>query len=156
MVLQEATITKRAIDTLFVTSTALLILVGALITFDIMLSNLNIYLQGVNEIGPIIAIWITFLALPSITIEGQHVRIDFFYKRFPDRLQYLLKIFIYSIYLISLVIIFISALETAVIYGVNKTPNLSLPVYIIYIPLMVGTGVTLIYYAEQGIRWIWT
>jgi TRAP-type C4-dicarboxylate transport system permease small subunit len=117
-------------------ATALMLLIVALISFQILVRGLplNMETAWVAEVSRYMNVWIVFLLIARSSMEDKHIAVSYFFARGPQH-------FIYLVYLINLfvgVMIFIASINAMTAFSTMRTPAVGIPVAVLYIAGFIG------------------
>ncbi len=107
-----------------------------------------------EELNEFLIIIITFVGLGYATREGRHIRMSAIYDMLPPRSQKLLMIFISGLTAATMILLAWYGLEYVqkVARREQVTPVLQVPLYLVYLWVVVGFVVTAIQYTLTAIR----
>lgn len=127
-------------------------IIPLLIAIQVVSRNLGlIYLRNLiplSETSVILSIWLVFLTLPQITIEQDHINVDYFYTKFSTKIQTMIDLSVIFIILISILSLFISSIILNLEIGSVSTSSGFYPSYALFVPIAIGTFIITLYYIE--------
>ena len=127
----------------------LLVVVACMVLVDVSLRYFNASHPGLRVLSRISSVWIGLLALPKLTLEGDNIRIDYFYKRFSsssqrwlDRLDRIVHVGVFTVLLYS-------GYSATVAFSDQSLGPLAVSAFHIYVPLVLASFVVLATYVFE-------
>jgi TRAP-type C4-dicarboxylate transport system permease small subunit len=103
-------------------SGSIVIFVTILLLFSILNRNLGWGVTGIQGTAQILGVWLTFLVIAPLEINRRHIRVRYFYNRFPSTIQTAVDKGIWVLSTVILGVLVISSI-TAVYEYRNVTPS---------------------------------
>jgi len=99
------------------------------------------------EISEYMLVFMTFVGAAQIQKQSAHIRMDYFYNKFSDRMRHYLVIFFNLLAFIFILLIFLTSVKMVLIahqYGSKSSSLLGTPLFIPYAIVPFGMGLLLL------------
>ncbi len=123
----------------------LLLLSFSLTVRQLPVEGAYIWVPAVSEL---LVVWIVFLPLGYLAIDDEHIRIDFFYNKFPERAKRLHLYFVLVLNVLVIAALFWSSVKALELIG-NRVSARGIPTYLVFLPVAIGMFMLAIEYVRQ-------
>lgn len=139
---------EQLLDATLSVAAIILILLTVIVMTNIVLRPFGESVRWINHTAQLMLIWITFLTLGLLAYREDHLRINFFYNRFPsgykpihDKLELGANLFL------AVVVCYAGYLVTSNTFG--GTTATGVPNVLIYSPVPIGMFLLVVVYAGR-------
>lgn len=136
----------------FYSASFLLIVVAVLVNLEITFSYLGETTNLLRETSRLIAVWIGFLSFPLITVDREHIMVTYFSDRFSLSERWGFEALNELVQIVVVLGIFVSGVFQTMDFSGGTTALADLPVILIYLPTVLGTGIALLYFKRTWVR----
>ncbi len=89
-------------------------------------------------------VWLAFIGTSYVVLTREHIQINFFVHRLPQKAQKVLQILEYILMILSVIWILPSAFSHSVEQWKNLSPAMELPTFFLYISFPIGMSLVVI------------
>lgn len=127
---------------------SLLLIVGVMI-LRVLSRNFDLGFEGLQEIAQLLAVWLTFLVVGNLAREREHIEIDYFTQRFPDRAQEIHGVLITLLNLWVGGVLLLGSFNAIQDFADSTSPSIGLPIPLYYAAPLVGVGFLMAVWAHR-------
>lgn len=131
-----------------ITSLCVLGIFGLLI-LNIISRRYALGLTKLNGYAQVLMVWMVFLRMGQEASTNEHIHINYFYKKFSFDRQHTIGRFVLIANIVALSVMFISGIIAIEATWNAQMSVADLPLRLLYIPFVVGVGLSLLVYAQQ-------
>lgn len=106
--------------------------------------NLGLGIGGLQILAQAFAVWLTFLVVGSLALGHDHIEIDYFTSRIPDRWKPLHEIAVTLLTLYAAGILFVGSIQAMERFWNSTAPTIAIPIPFYYAAPVVGVGFLLV------------
>ncbi|MEF8813748.1 MAG: TRAP transporter small permease subunit [Halovenus sp.] len=93
---------------------------------------------GPAELAQIFVVWITFLNIAEAAMRDEEIKSEYVYNRLSRRGQYIWRFGILAVTIVTALVLVVACYVIINENWEQTTTGLQLPIYLIYIPILVG------------------
>jgi len=116
---------------------SLLLIVGVMI-LRVLSRNFDLGFEGLQEIAQLLAVWLTFLVAGNLARDRDHIEIDYFTQRLPDRASRAHDILVTLLNLWVAGVLLLGSINALQEFADSTSPSLGLPIPLYYAAPLVG------------------
>lgn len=124
-------------------SNILLIIISFLIIVGIVIRQFNLGIRGPNELSILFAIWLSFLLIGNLMIDGRHIRIDYFRNKLGDGKGYYVDLIVDVLSLVVIAILLYSTITAVFSHQGGASPELGIPTPVYYSAPILGLSIAI-------------
>lgn len=100
--------------------------------------NFDLGLSGLQEIAQLLAVWLTFLVIGNLALRRDHIEIDYFTEKFPDRAKPFHEAAVSLLNLWIAGVLLLGSYNAILDFADSTSPSLGLPIPLYYAAPLVG------------------
>lgn len=135
---------RKTLDGFEVVSVSFLLLVILAFFINIIRRLIFTNMNGVNEVGKLMMVWIIYLEVARTDVEGKMIRIEYFFNRFPAILQRISNWIGGVVEFLCLILIVLAEGQAILASQTELSPILRIPRSLFHLPVLVGIGTLLV------------
>jgi len=127
---------------------SLLVILGLMIA-RVASRNFELGFSGLQIIAQFFEVWLAFLVVGGLALDGGHIEIDYLSQRIPERWQPIHDIFVTLVSLFAAAVVFWGSVKAMQEFRDSTAPLVDIPIPLYYLEPVVGLGFLIAVYVRQ-------